>query len=209
MFGSSNPPQNEETSFQPRSPYGVAKLYAHWITRNYREAYGLFAVSGILFNHESPRRGETFVTRKITKAVARIKKGKQQELFLGNLDAKRDWGYAPEYVVAMWRMLQQDSPVDFVIGTGSSMTVGEFATAAFEQAGLEMENHVRFDEKYLRPAEVDALVADSSQANQKLGWSPSIVGKKLVEVMLDHDLAAGSSHLVDNPIGDTWKDAVS
>jgi GDPmannose 4,6-dehydratase len=209
MFGSSNPPQNEETSFQPRSPYGVAKLYAHWITRNYREAYGLFAVSGILFNHESPRRGETFVTRKITKAVARIKRGEQQELFLGNLEAKRDWGYAPEYVIAMWRMLQQDIPVDFVIGTGTAMTVGDFATAAFERAGLNMADHVRFDEKYLRPAEVDALVADATKAKELLDWSPSVVGTKLVDVMLDHDLAAGSSHLVDAPIGEMWKDIVS
>jgi GDPmannose 4,6-dehydratase len=208
MFGSSAPPQNEQTTFQPRSPYGVAKLYSHWVTRNYREAYGLYAVSGILFNHESPRRGETFVTRKITRAVAKIKRGEQSELYLGNLDAERDWGYAPEYVVAMWKMLQQDSPRDIVVGTGTAMTVREFAAQAFDLAGLSMDKHVRFDEKYTRPTEVDSLVADPSLARDGLNWIPTIFGKKLVEVMLEHDLVGPGSFHVDTPVGEVWKSLV-
>ena len=170
MFGATPPPQNEETPFYPRSPYGAAKVYAYWMTRNYREAYGMFAVNGILFNHESPRRGETFVTRKITRAVARIKAGLENTVYLGNLDAIRDWGYAPEYVEGMWRMLQADEPTDFALATGGSYTVRDFVQAAFEQAGLDWEKHVQFDERYLRPTEVDALIGDASKAERLLGW---------------------------------------
>lgn len=209
MFGATHPPQNEETEFYPRSPYGVAKLYSHWITRNYREAYGLFAVSGILFNHESPRRGETFVTRKITRAVARIAAGKQNELFLGNLDARRDWGYAPEYVVAMWKMLQAKSPEDFVIGTGTDFSVKEFVQLAFGHAGLKWEDHVRFDEKYLRPTEVDSLVADASLAKSKLGWEASVSPAELAGIMVDQDVKSLSGHTVDKPVGKVWSEAVS
>ncbi|NBX23631.1 MAG: GDP-mannose 4,6-dehydratase, partial [Microbacteriaceae bacterium] len=165
MFGATPPPQNEDTVFYPRSPYGAAKLYSYWVTRNYREGYGMFAVNGILFNHESPRRGETFVTRKITRAVARIKAGEQDALYMGNLDAVRDWGYAPEYVDAMWRMLQADEPNDFVIATGTNYTVKDFLQFAFEHAGLDWEKYVKFDDRYLRPTEVDALVGDASRAN--------------------------------------------
>lgn len=209
MFGSSAAPQNEETAFSPRSPYGVAKLYSHWITRNYREAYGLFAVSGILFNHESPRRGETFVTRKITRAVARISKGIQSELYLGNLSARRDWGYAPEYVIAMWKMLQADSPADYVIGTGTDMSVQEFVEAAFSNAGLNWQEYVRFDDKYLRPSEVDHLVADPTLAKTSLDWQPSIHGDALVDVMLQHDLKLLDGYVVDSPIGQLWKETIS
>lgn len=208
MFGAANPPQNESTQFHPRSPYGVAKVYSYWITRNYREAYGLFATNGILFNHESPRRGETFVTRKITRAVARIAKGQQKELFLGNLDARRDWGYAPEYVVAMWKMLQADKPEDYVIGTGTDLSVREFVQLSFEHVGLDWEKFVRFDEKYLRPAEVDTLVADSSRANEQLGWKASIGPEELAGLMVDHDLAALGGHVVDAPRGAVWAEAI-
>jgi GDPmannose 4,6-dehydratase len=204
MFGASTPPQNEETVFYPRSPYGAAKLYAYWITKNYREAYGLFAVNGILFNHESPRRGETFVTRKITRAVARISAGIQSEVYLGNLEARRDWGYAPEYVVAMWKMLQQDQPKDFVIGTGSDISVGDFTKMAFSEVGLEWEKYVRFDEKYLRPTEVDSLVADASLATRELSWKPEIHGEKLAQIMVQHDLLALEGFTVDNPVGKMW-----
>jgi len=181
-------PQKETTPFYPRSPYAAAKMYSHWITVNYRESYGLHATSGILFNHESPRRGETFVTRKITRAVARIKAGLQEKLFLGNLEAKRDWGYAPEYVEAMWRMLQQDKPEDYVVATGETHTVQEFLDVAFARAGLDPKKHVAFDERYLRPAEVDLLIGDASKAKKKLGWEPKVKFKQLAEIMVDADI---------------------
>ncbi len=188
MFGRSAPPQNERTSFYPRSPYGVAKVFAHWMTVNYREAHGLFAVNGILFNHESPRRGETFVTRKITRAVARIKAGLQDRLYLGNLDARRDWGYAPEYVEAMWLMLQQDAPEDFVIATGESHSVREFCELAFERVGLDWERYVEVDPRYYRPSEVDHLRGDASKAKRLLGWEPRTRFRELVELMVDADV---------------------
>ncbi len=181
-------PQKETTPFYPRSPYAAAKMYSHWITVNYRESYGLHATSGILFNHESPRRGETFVTRKITRAVARIKAGLQEKLFLGNLEAKRDWGYAPEYVEAMWRMLQQDKAEDYVVATGETHTVQEFLDVAFARAGLDPKKHVAFDERYLRPAEVDLLIGDASKAKKKLGWEPKVKFKQLAEIMVDADI---------------------
>ena len=181
-------PQNETTPFYPRSPYAAAKVYSHWITVNYRESYGLHASSGILFNHESPRRGETFVTRKITRAVARIKAGLQDKVYLGNLEAKRDWGYAPEYVEAMWRMLQQDKPDDYVVATGETHTVQEFLEVAFARAGLDSKKHVAFDKCYLRPAEVDLLIGDASKAKQKLGWEPKVKFKQLAEIMVDADI---------------------
>jgi GDPmannose 4,6-dehydratase len=204
MFGATPPPQNENTPFYPRSPYGVAKVYSYWITKNYREAYGMFAVNGILFNHESPRRGETFVTRKITRAVANIKAGNQSELFLGNLNARRDWGYAPEYVVAMWKMLQIEEPTDFVIGTGTDFSVQDFVKIAFEHAGLNWENHVRFDSKYLRPTEVDSLVGDSSLAESKLNWRATVMPDQLARIMVDHDLAQLDGHIVDTPAISEW-----
>jgi GDPmannose 4,6-dehydratase len=188
MFGASPPPQNEDTPFHPRSPYGAAKVYAYWVTRNYREAYGMFAVNGILFNHESPRRGETFVTRKITRAVARIKAGLQDHLYLGNLDAVRDWGYAPEYVEAMWRMLQHDEPEDFVIATGTSYSVREFVQFAFDHAGLDWENHVTHDDRYQRPTEVDALIGDPSKAMELLDWKPKVLAPELAQIMVDVDV---------------------
>ena len=181
-------PQNEITPFYPRSPYAAAKVYSHWITVNYRESYGLHASSGILFNHESPRRGETFVTRKITRAVARIKAGLQDKVYLGNLEAKRDWGYAPEYVEAMWRMLQQDKPDDYVVATGETHTVQEFLEVAFARAGLDSKKHVAFDKRYLRPAEVDLLIGDASKAKKKLGWEPKVKFKQLAEIMVDADI---------------------
>jgi GDPmannose 4,6-dehydratase len=190
MFGATPPRQNEDTRFYPRSPYGAAKLYSHWVTINYREAYGLFAVSGILFNHESPRRGETFVTRKITRAVARIKAGQQNEVYLGNLDAVRDWGYAPEYVEGMWRMLQQDNPADFVLATGVGHTVRDFAQFAFQHAGLDWEKYVRYDKHYERPTEVDALIGDASKAKALLGWAAETHAPALAKVMVDSDLSA-------------------
>jgi GDPmannose 4,6-dehydratase len=208
MFGAANPPQNESTEFYPRSPYGVAKLYSHWITKNYREAYGLFATSGILFNHESPRRGETFVTRKITRAVARIAKGQQKELFLGNLDARRDWGYAPEYVVAMWQMLQADAPDDYVIGTGTDLSVKDFVRLSFEHADLDWEKYVRFDERYIRPTEVDTLVADSSKAAKALNWKASVGPEQLAAIMVDHDIATIEGFIPDKPVGSVWSEAV-
>ncbi|MDX2921753.1 MULTISPECIES: GDP-mannose 4,6-dehydratase [Streptomyces] len=188
MFGASPPPQNEKTPFHPRSPYSVAKVYAYWATVNYREAYGMFAVNGILFNHESPRRGETFVTRKITRGVARIKAGLQDRLHLGNLDAVRDWGYAPEYVDAMWRMLQCDNPDDFVIATGEGVSVREFLEYAFEHAGLDWREHVRYDPKYERPSEVDALIGDASKAEELLGWKPEVKSRELARIMVDADI---------------------
>ena len=209
MFGAANPPQSETTEFYPRSPYGVAKVYSYWITKNYREAYGLFAVNGILFNHESPRRGETFVTRKITRAVARISQGQQKELFLGNLDARRDWGYAPEYVVAMWKMLQVDKAEDFVIGTGTDLSVKDFVQMSFEHVGLDWEKFVRFDEKYLRPTEVDSLIGDATKAEKSLGWKPTVHPGELAAIMVDHDLAAIEGHVVDSPRGTLWAEATS
>jgi GDPmannose 4,6-dehydratase len=189
MFGKVREvPQNEQTPFYPRSPYGVAKVYGHFITVNYRESYGLFAVSGILFNHESPRRGLEFVTRKISDGVARIKLGLADELRLGNLDAKRDWGYAGDYVEAMWLMLQQAEPEDFVIATGEEHSVREFADIAFEHAGLSMDAHVVVDPQFLRPAEVDHLVGDAGKARAKLGWEPRVSFRELVELMVDADL---------------------
>lgn len=188
MYGSTPPPQHEGTAFHPRSPYGVAKVFSHWMTVNYREAHDLFASNGILFNHESPRRGETFVTRKVTRAVARIRAGIQDKLYLGNLDARRDWGYAPEYVEAMWLMLQHDEPDDFVIATGENHSVREFCELAFEHAGLEMERHVEIDPRYYRPAEVDNLLGDASKAKRVLGWQPRTSFHQLVELMVDADL---------------------
>ena len=189
MFGAAPSPQSEETPFHPRSPYGVSKVFAYWATVNYREAHGMHASNGILFNHESPRRGETFVTRKITRAVARIKAGMQEKLYLGNLDAKRDWGYAPEYVEAMWTMMQQDEPDDFVIATGRSHTVREFCELAFGRVGLDYESFVEIDPRYYRPAEVDDLCGDSSKARDRFGWDPQTQFKELVELMVDADVA--------------------
>ncbi|MFD1831079.1 MULTISPECIES: GDP-mannose 4,6-dehydratase [Streptomyces] len=188
MFGSTPPPQNETTPFHPRSPYGCAKVMAYWATVNYREAYGMHAVNGILFNHESPRRGETFVTRKITRAVARIRAGLQEHLYLGNLDAVRDWGYAPEYVEAMWRMLQRDEPDDYVVATGVAATVRDFLDAAFGAAGLDWERHVRHDPKYERPTEVDALIGDASKAQKLLDWSPRVRYDELARIMVEADV---------------------
>ena len=199
MFGSTPPPQNEKTTFHPRSPYGAAKLYSHWVTINYREAYGLFAVSGILFNHESPRRGETFVTRKITRAVARIASGQQEGVYLGNLDAVRDWGYAPEYVEGMWRMLQQDEPDDYVLATGVGHTVRDFAETAFHHAGLDWEDHVRYDDAYERPSEVDALIGDASKAASDLGWKAQTLAPQLARLMVDADTAALAGPIGTSP----------
>ncbi len=217
MFGAAKPPQNENTAFYPRSPYAAAKVYAYWIAVNYREGYNLFACNGILFNHESPRRGETFVTRKITRAVAAILAGKQDKIYLGNLDAKRDWGFAPEYVECQWLMLQQDQAEDFVIGTGESHTVREFVELAFGYAGVEIEWKgkgtdekgivqsvaasfsalakpgdvlIEIDPRYFRPTEVDFLLADASKAREKLGWEPKITFKELVKIMVDADMEA-------------------
>ena len=189
MFGKvAETPQRETTPFHPRSPYGAAKAYAYHMAVNYREAYSLFAVNGILFNHESPRRGETFVTRKITRAVARIAEGKQSMLYLGNLEAQRDWGYAPDYVKAMWLMLQQDQPDDFVIATGVTHTVREFVELAFGQVGLEWEKHVQVDPAYFRPSEVDFLLGDATKAREKLGWEPTTSFPELVRIMVEADL---------------------
>ncbi|MGW4229347.1 GDP-mannose 4,6-dehydratase [Streptomyces sp. NPDC004980] len=188
MFGANPPPQNERTPFHPRSPYSVAKVYSYWATVNYREAYDMFAVNGILFNHESPRRGETFVTRKITRGVARIKAGLQDRLHLGNLDAVRDWGYAPEYVEAMWRMLQCDTPDDYVVATGVGVSVRQFLEYAFEHAGLDWAEHVRYDPKYERPSEVDALIGDASKAEELLGWKPDVKSQELARIMVDADI---------------------
>jgi len=190
MYGATPPPQNEDTPFHPRSPYGAAKLYGYWMTRNYREAYDMFAVNGILFNHESPRRGETFVTRKISRAVARIKLGLEGRLYLGNLDACRDWGYAPEYVEGMWRMLQHDTPADYVIATGTSYSVRDFVSLAFDHAGMDWEEHVDYDARYERPTEVDSLIGDASKANTELGWKAQVHAPELVRIMVDADLGA-------------------
>jgi GDPmannose 4,6-dehydratase len=191
MFGKvQEVPQKETTPFYPRSPYSCAKVYAHWQTVNYRESYGIFACNGILFNHESPRRGETFVTRKITRAVARIVAGQQKKLYMGNLDAQRDWGFAKDYVKAMWLMLQQDEPDDYVVATGETHSVREFLDIAFGYVGLQWQDYVAFDERYLRPAEVDLLIGDPSKAKQKLGWEPSVSFEELVRLMVNADLKA-------------------
>lgn len=196
MFGKvQEVPQRETTPFYPRSPYGAAKLYAHWITVNYREAYNFFACSGILFNHESPRRGETFVTRKITKAAARIKLGLQQDLYLGNLDAKRDWGYAGDYVQAMWLMMQQDQPDDFVIATGETHTVREFLEVVFEHLNLDWKRYTKIDPKYYRPTEVDLLIGDASKAKKQLQWEPRVRFRELATMMVDADLEAERERL--------------
>ena len=195
MFGSTPPPQSEATLFHPRSPYACAKVFGHNITVNYRESYGLHASSGILFNHESPRRGETFVTRKITRAVAHIKHGVQRKLYLGNLDARRDWGYAPDYVQAMWLMLQQETPGDYVIGTGEAHTVREFVELAFAHAGLDWTKHVEVDHRYFRPAEVDYLCADACKARYVLGWKPTVTFDELVRIMVQADLQAVEARL--------------
>ena len=188
LFGSTPPPQNEVSPFRPRSPYAAAKLMAYWSTVNYREAFGIHATNGILFNHESPRRGETFVTRKITRAVAAIKNGKQKKLFLGNLDAIRDWGYAKEYVESMWLMLQQDEPSDYVVATGVGATVRDFVQVAFEHAGLDWKEFVEIDKKYERPTEVDALIGDASKAYLGLGWKANTMWDDLAKLMVDADL---------------------
>ncbi len=188
MFGAAPPPQNESTPFHPRSPYGVAKVFGYWTTVNYREAYGLFAVNGVMFNHESPRRGETFVSRKITRAVARIKARLQDKLYLGNLEARRDWGYAPEFVEAMVMMLQREKPDDFVIATGESHTVREFVERAFGRAGLDWQKYVEIDQRYYRPTEVEHLRGDASKARQILGWQPRTRFDELVDIMVDADM---------------------
>jgi GDPmannose 4,6-dehydratase len=190
LFGSTPPPQNEESVFKPRSPYAAAKLMAYWCTVNYREGYGMHATNGILFNHESPRRGETFVTRKITRAVAEIANGSKKKLFLGNLDAVRDWGYAKEYVESMWIMLQQDKSSDYVVATGVGATVKEFAQASFARVGLNWQDHIEVDQKYIRPTEVDALVGDPSKATKELKWQAKTHWKELAALMVDSDLTA-------------------
>jgi GDPmannose 4,6-dehydratase len=190
MFGATPPPQNERTPFYPRSPYAVSKVYAYWMTVNYREAYHLYACNGILFNHESPRRGETFVTRKITRGIASILTKKEKYLYLGNLEAKRDWGYAPEYVECMWRMLQNELPEDFVVGTGEAHSVREFVEEAFSYVGLDTEKHVKIDPRYFRPTETEVLVADPANAIKKLEWNPKIKFKELVRIMVDADMRA-------------------
>ncbi|MDZ4159893.1 MAG: GDP-mannose 4,6-dehydratase [Anaerolineaceae bacterium] len=188
MYGSAPPPQSENTPFEPRSPYAAAKVYAYWVTRNYREGYNLFACNGILFNHESPRRGETFVTRKISRAVAHILAGKQSHLYLGNLDARRDWGYAPEYVEAMVKILQMDKPGDYVLGTGEAHTVREFLEEAFGYVGLDWQEYVRVDPRYFRPTEVDYLLADADRSRKLLDWQPKVGFHELVRIMVDADM---------------------
>lgn len=196
MFGAANPPQNENTEFIPRSPYACAKLYAYWMVRNYREGYNLFASNGILFNHESPRRGETFVTRKVTRGIASIIGGKQDFLYMGNLDARRDWGFAPEYVEAMWRILQHDSPDDFVVATGETHSVREFLDEAFSYIGKDADDHVKIDQRYFRPTEVEVLIGDSSKAGNKLGWKPRVTFKDLVKIMVDADMRAAGLEVI-------------
>ena len=188
MFGSAKSPQSECTAFRPRSPYGASKVAAFWYAVNYREAYDMFIANGILFNHESPRRGETFVTRKVSRAVGRIKEGLQESLYLGNLEAKRDWGYAGDFIEAMWLMLQQDNPDDFVIATGESHSVRDFLARAFEHAGLDWEKYVHIDERYVRPTEVDILCGSATKAQRELGWKPKVSFEDLVHMMVDHDL---------------------
>ena len=193
LYGSTPPPQNEESMFRPRSPYAAAKLMAYWTTVNYREAYGIHATNGILFNHESPRRGETFVTRKITRAVADIAHGKSKKLYLGNVDSVRDWGYAKEFVESMWMMLQQDKPSDYVVATGVGATVQQFVEVAFAHAGLKWQDHLEIDKKYIRPTEVDALIGDPSKAQRELGWSAKTHWQDLAKLMVDADLELGKS----------------
>jgi GDPmannose 4,6-dehydratase len=199
MFGATPPPQGENTPFYPRSPYGAAKVYAYWMTRNYREGYGLFAVNGILFNHESPRRGETFVTRKLARAAARISLGIEKHVYLGNLDAIRDWGFAPEYVEGMWRMLQHDEPDDFVLATGTAYTVRDFAEHCFARVGLDWADHIKFDETYLRPTEVNALIGDATRAADVLGWKAQTLVPRLAEIMVDAELQV---HATGSRFGD-------
>ena len=199
LYGNSPPPQSESTPFKPRSPYAAAKLYAYWMTVNYREAYDIHASNGIMFNHESPRRGETFVTRKITRALASILAGQQEKLFLGNLKSRRDWGFAPEYVEAMWLILQQDQPGDYVIATGQTYSVEEFLLEAFSYAGLDLDKHVEIDPKYFRPTEVDVLTGDATQAREVLGWEPKVSFSELVRIMVDADMEA----LGLDPIGES------
>jgi len=217
MYGAAPPPQNELSHFDPQSPYAAAKAYAFWVTRNYRNGYDIFASNGILFNHESPRRGETFVTRKITRAVASIVAGKQKHLYMGNLDSKRDWGYAPEYIECMWQMLQHEEPLDMVIGTGESHTVREFLEEAFGYVGLDYQEYVRIDPKYFRPTEVDYLLADASKARDVLGWQPKVLFRELVRIMVDADLElmdmqspGEGKRILDEKFGDWhhWKDQV-
>ena len=202
-------PQKETTPFYPRSPYACAKVYAYWQTLNYREAYNMFACNGILFNHESPRRGETFVTRKITRAIARIIAGKQKKIYMGNLDAKRDWGYAKDYVEAMWLMLQQEQPDDYVVATGETHSVKEFLDVAFKYVNLDWQDYVEFDKRYLRPTEVDLLIGDPAKAQQKLNWKPSVTFEELVHIMVDSDLAAlglcspNGTGIKEQPLQDT------
>jgi GDPmannose 4,6-dehydratase len=200
MFGSTPPPQNEDTPFHPRSPYGAAKVYGYWATVNYRESYDMFAVNGILFNHESERRGETFVTRKITRAVARIQAGIQDKLYLGNLDSRRDWGYAPEYVEAMWRMLQTNEPNDYVIATGEAYSIRQFVEFAFERAGLDWEKYVELDPAYLRPAEVDDLRGDASRAKAVLGWEATTRTPALARLMVDADITMLADQLAGRTV---------
>jgi len=190
MFGAAKPPQNEETPFEPRNPYACAKLYAYWMARNYRQGYGIFACNGILFNHESPRRGETFVTRKITRAIAAILAGKQKYLYLGNLKAKRDWGYAPEYVEAMWKIMNHEQADDFVIGTGKSHSVEDFVKAAFEYVNLDWKSYVKVDQRYFRPTEVESLCADNAKTVKEIEWQPKVIFHDLVKVMVDADMRA-------------------
>jgi GDPmannose 4,6-dehydratase len=199
MFGATPPPQGENTPFYPRSPDGAAKVYAYWMTRNYREGYGLFAVNGILFNHESPRRGETFVTRKLARAAARISLGIEKHVYLGNLDAIRDWGFAPEYVEGMWRMLQHDEPDDFVLATGTAYTVRDFAEHCFARVGLDWADHIKFDETYLRPTEVNALIGDATRAADVLGWKAQTLVPRLAEIMVDAELQV---HATGSRFGD-------
>ncbi len=211
MFGASPPPQNEETPFRPRSPYACAKVYAYWMTKNYRDGYGVFACSGILFNHESPRRGETFVTRKITMAMARILAGKEKYLYLGNLDAKRDWGYAPEYVECIWRMLQNERPDDFVVGVGESHSVREFLEEAFSYVNLDIEDYVRIDSRYFRPTEPETLLPDTAKARARLNWAPKVKFKDLVKIMVDADMRAAGlepigegNKIIEQKFPDKW-----
>jgi GDPmannose 4,6-dehydratase len=200
MFGAARPPQSESTPFHPRSPYAVSKVAAHWYSVNYRESYGLFVANGILFNHESPRRGETFVTRKITRAIGRIAHGLQDKLYLGNLEARRDWGFAGDYVDAMWRMLQQDSPDDYIVATGEAHSVLEFVERAFGRVGIDWEQHVEFDARYNRPAEVDHLLGDPSKARNRLGWERQVDFAALVDMMVDHDLALAEREARSRPL---------
>jgi GDPmannose 4,6-dehydratase len=211
MFGSSPPPQNENTPFHPRSPYGSSKLFAYWAACNYREAYGLFVVNGILFNHESPRRGETFVTRKITRAVARIHAGLDQHLWIGNIDAVRDWGYAPEYVEGIWRMVQAGEPGDLVLATGVGNSVRDFLALAFDQLGMDWEKHVRFDERYRRPAEVDAMIGDASLAESRLGWKPQVLMPEVVKIMVEADVRALEDRKIeiDRPGLPGWRPGIT